>query len=83
VGLAAVQIAKAEGAISIATTRNRQRGQLLALGADHVIVPDEEESVARVRDITEVAGTHIIFDPIAGSLPDKLAEAAAPRGQHY
>src|SRR5215467_7633729 len=78
VGLAAIQIVKAEGAISIATTRTgAKRGELLALGADHVIVTDEEDLVARVKDITSGAGARIIFDPIAGPLVDKLAEAAA------
>ena len=78
-GLAAIQTVKAEGAISIATTRTRaKRDELLALGADHVIVTGEEDIVARVKDITGGAGTRIIFDPIAGPLLDKLAEAAAP-----
>src|SRR5215813_9189999 len=79
VGLAAIEIVKAEGAISIVTTRSAtKRGELLALGADHVIVTDEEDLVARVKHITAGAGTRIIFDPIAGPLLDKLAEAAAP-----
>jgi NADPH:quinone reductase-like Zn-dependent oxidoreductase len=78
-GLAAIQVVKAEGAISIVTTRNAtKRGELVALGADHVIVTDQEDLVARVNEITEGAGTRIIFDPIAGPLLDKLAEAAAP-----
>jgi len=79
VGLAAIEIVKAEGAISIVTTRSAsKRGELLALGADHVIVTDEEDLVARVKHITAGAGARIIFDPIAGPLLDKLAEAAAP-----
>lgn len=79
VGLAAIQIVKAEGAISIATTRtSAKRGELLALGADHVIVTNEEDLVARVKDVTSGAGARISFDPIAGPLLDKLAEAAAP-----
>src|SRR5215469_5153843 len=79
VGLAAIEIVKAEGAISIVTTRSAsKRGELLAFGADHVIVTDEEDLVARVKHITAGAGARIIFDPIAGPLLDKLAEAAAP-----
>jgi len=78
-GLAAIEIVKAEGAISIATTRNAaKRGELLALGADHVIVTDEEDLVARVIEITSGTGAQTIFDPIAGPLVDKLAVAAAP-----
>src|SRR5499427_6584859 len=78
-GVAAIQIVKAEGAISIATTRTAaKRDELLALGAAHVIVTDEEDLVARVKDITGGAGARIIFDPIGGPLLDRLAEAAAP-----
>jgi NADPH:quinone reductase-like Zn-dependent oxidoreductase len=78
-GLAAIQTVKAEGAMAIATTRTgAKRGELLALGADHVIVTGEEDVVARVKDITGGAGPRIIFDPIAGPLLDQLAEAAAP-----
>jgi NADPH:quinone reductase-like Zn-dependent oxidoreductase len=69
---------KAEGATSIATTRSRsKREELLALGADHVIVTDEENLVDRVKEITNKAGARIIFDPIGGPLVDQLAEAAA------
>ena len=68
----------AEGAIPIATTRTAaKRDGLLALGADHVIVTDEEDLLSRVREITSGAGVRIIFDPIAGPLLDRLAEAAA------
>jgi NADPH:quinone reductase-like Zn-dependent oxidoreductase len=78
-GLAAIQIAKAEGAISIATTRtSAKRDDLFVLGADHVIVTDEEDLPGRVQEITNGAGARIIFDPIAGPLFDRLAGAAAP-----
>src|SRR5262249_20166467 len=78
VGVAAIQTVKAEGAISIATPRTEaKRGELLALGADHVVVTDEEDLVSRVKDITGGAGARIIFDPIAGPLLGQLAEAAA------
>jgi len=77
-GLAAIETVKAEQAIAIATTRKRdKRDELLAAGADHVIVTEEEDLVARVKAITNGAGARLIFDPIAGSLLEKLAEAAA------
>ena len=42
VGLAAIQIVKAQGGTSIATTRtSAKKGKLIALGADHVIVTEE------------------------------------------
>ena len=77
-GLAAIETVKAQQAIAIATTRERdKREELLAAGADHVIVTGEEDLVARVKAITNGAGARLIFDPIAGPLLEKLAEAAA------
>ena len=81
VGLAAIQITKAEGATSIATTRkSNKKAELLSLGADHVIATEEEDFVARVREITGGKGARVTFDPVAGSFVEKLAEAAAPGG---
>jgi NADPH:quinone reductase-like Zn-dependent oxidoreductase len=81
VGLAAIEIVKAEGAISIATTRtSKKKAELLALGADHVIATEEENLVARVMEITGGKGAEITFDPIAGKGVEALAQAAAPGG---
>jgi NADPH:quinone reductase-like Zn-dependent oxidoreductase len=81
VGLAAIQIAKAEGATAIAVTRtSKKRAELLALGADHVVVTDEEDYVARVKEITGGKGVRLTFDPVAGPFIEKLAAAAAPGG---
>ena len=77
VGVAAIDIAKSEGAIAIATTRSaRKKADLLDLGADHVIVTEEEDLAARVREITAGVGARIIFDPVAGPTLDALATAA-------
>ena len=81
VGIAATEIVKAEGAISIATTRkSNKKAELLSLGADHVIATEEEDFVARVKEITGGKGARVIFDPVAGPFLEKLAEAAAPGG---
>lgn len=78
VGVAAIDIAKAEGAIIIATTRTaKKKADLLALGANYVIVTDEEDLVARVQEITGGAGARIIFDAVAGPGIEALADAAA------
>lgn len=46
VGLAAIQIVKAQGGIWIATTRtSAKKDQLVALGADHIILTEEEDLV--------------------------------------
>jgi NADPH:quinone reductase-like Zn-dependent oxidoreductase len=81
VGIAAIEIAKAEGAISIAATRSRKKkAQLLKLGANHVVVTDEEDLSERVNTITGGEGTRIIFDPIGGRALETLAAAASPSG---
>ena len=84
VGIAAIEIAKAEGAVSIATTRTgKKKAELLALGAGHVIATEEEDLVSRVQEITGGQGARVIFDPIAGPGIEKLAEAAAHGGIIY
>ena len=81
VGIAAIEIAKAEGAISIATTRkSNKKVELRSLGADHVIATEEEDIVARVNEITGGKGARVIFDPVAGPFLEKLAESAAAGG---
>jgi NADPH:quinone reductase-like Zn-dependent oxidoreductase len=79
VALAAMQITKSVGAIAIATTRGAgKKSFLLDAGADHVIVTDEQDLVERAKDITSGKGINLVFDPVAGPLLEKLAEAAAP-----
>jgi NADPH:quinone reductase-like Zn-dependent oxidoreductase len=81
VGLAAIQIAKAEGATAIAVTRSsKKRAELLALGADHIIATEEEDYVARIKEITGGKGVRLTFDPVAGPFVEKLAAAAAKGG---
>lgn len=81
VGIAAIEIAKAEGAVSIATTRkSAKKAELTALGADHVIAAEEEDFVACVKEITGGKGARVIFDPVSGPFLEKLAEAAQPGG---
>jgi NADPH:quinone reductase-like Zn-dependent oxidoreductase len=81
VGIAAIEMVKAEGAISIAVTRTAaKKAQLLELGADHVIVSDEEDLVARINEITSGKGARVVFDPIGGPILEKLAAATAYQG---
>ncbi len=81
VGLAAIQIVKAEGGTAIATTRTgAKKDELLQLGADYVIVTEEEDLPARVKEITGGKGARIIFDPIGGPFVEALTQAAADEG---
>ena len=78
VGLAAIQIANAAGAQTIAATRGAGKKQfLLDAGADHVIVTDEVDLAETVMEFTSGKGANIIFDPVGGPLLEKLADAAA------
>jgi NADPH2:quinone reductase len=81
VGLAAIQITLALGAVPIATTRTHgKREALLQGGATHVIATEEQDLVAEMRRITGNSGARLIFDPIAGPGIEKLAKAAAAGG---
>jgi NADPH:quinone reductase-like Zn-dependent oxidoreductase len=81
VGLAAIQIVNAEGGVPIAATRkSNKRAELLSLGAAHVIATEEEDVVARVKEITGGQGARLIFDPIGGPGFEKLVETAAYHG---
>jgi NADPH:quinone reductase-like Zn-dependent oxidoreductase len=81
VGLAAIQIVRDAGATAIAVTRTRAKhDELLALGADAVIVSDEEDYVARLNEITGGMGARITFDPVAGPFVEQLCAAAANGG---
>ncbi len=84
VGLAAIQIVKAEGGISIATTRSgSKREALLAEGADYVVATDEEDLPARVEEITGGKMASIVYDPVGGPFLEKLVAAAAPGATIY
>lgn len=79
VGYSAIQIAKAAGAMAIATTRtNAKKQMLLDKGADRVIVTNDEDLVSRVMEITNDRGVDLIFDAVAGPFLETLAAAAAP-----
>jgi NADPH:quinone reductase-like Zn-dependent oxidoreductase len=81
VGLAAIEMVKVEGGISIAVTRTAaKKDELLKAGADHVIVTNEEDLVTRVNEITSGAGARIVFDPIGGKILESLAAVTAPKG---
>ncbi|WP_415075701.1 zinc-binding dehydrogenase [Legionella sp.] len=84
VGIAAIEICREQGATSIAITRTRQKkAELLALGAAHLIVSNEEDILIRVKQITNNQGARVIFDPIAGPGIEKFATASANQGLIY
>lgn len=84
VGLGAVQLAKAEGAMVIGTTRTDAKADIIrAAGADHVIVTSQESLTEQVSRLTNGKGFSICLDPVAGPWIADLVEAAAPGGRIY
>ncbi len=78
VGYTALQVVRAAGAVSIATTRNVEKTDALRKGgADHVIVTGKEDLAARVLEITENRGADLVFDAVAGRIMEELTIAAA------
>ncbi len=81
VGLAAIQIVRDAGATAIAVTRtSAKRAELIALGAQHVIASQEEDYVARIKEITGGLGVRLTFDPVGGPFIQKLAAASGQGG---
>jgi NADPH:quinone reductase len=81
VGLAAIQMANAVGAIPIAITRSSaKRKRLEQAGAAHVIASQEEDLPARVASITGGRGARVAFDPVAGPELEIIAQAMAQNG---
>jgi NADPH:quinone reductase-like Zn-dependent oxidoreductase len=67
VGIAAIQVALAVGAIPIALTRTSAKKEaLLRAGAAQVVVTQDEDTVVRINEITAGAGVRVVFDPVAG-----------------
>jgi len=78
-GLAALETIRAEGGQSIAITRKSdKRAELLAFGANHVVVSEAEDVQSRVDQITGGKGVRIIVDAVGGPLLQTLAAIAAP-----
>jgi NADPH:quinone reductase-like Zn-dependent oxidoreductase len=81
VGIAAIQICKALGAVPIALTRSADKAEALReQGADHVVVGSAETAVDAVMQATGGRGARMVFDPVAGPGVHALAEMLAPGG---
>lgn len=81
VGLAAIQVARARGAIPIAVTRTREKEQrLLEAGAAHVVRSEEQDVAAEIARLSGGKGATIVVDPVGGPLAAQLVDALAPGG---
>ena len=81
VGLAAIQLANAVGAIPIATTRNQHKEQALKkAGAAFVINTKESQWVSRIHEVTSGKGVDLAFDAVAGPDLEKLTQVVHAEG---
>lgn len=82
VGLAAIQIAKREGATVIATASSREKlDRLKEFGLDHGINYREQDLVAEVMKLTDNRGVDLVVDPVGGSTLQKSIDVLSYRGR--
>ncbi|OON60811.1 quinone oxidoreductase [Massilia sp. KIM] len=81
VGLIACQWARALGVNLIGTVGSKEKGELaLAHGASHVINYNEEDIVARVRELTGGAGVPVVYDSVGKDTFFRSLDCLRPRG---
>ncbi|MGV8917173.1 MAG: zinc-dependent alcohol dehydrogenase family protein [Pseudomonas sp.] len=80
-GPAFVQLGKALGFNVIAATKDTQdRQRLLDLGAQSVVLTEEQDLIQRVNKLTGGKGVNAIFDGLGGAQMNLLVDALAPCG---
>lgn len=83
VGLAAIQIAKMQGATVIALSRTHAKGDvLLDKGADFVLATKEDDVTAKLLEITGGKGVNMVFDPVGGKEAAAIIYAMAQDGRY-
>ena len=81
VGLIACQWAKHLGATVIGTVGSEEKAALArAHGCDHPIRYDQEDLVARVRELTDGKGVAVVYDSVGQSTFEKSLDCLAPLG---
>lgn len=81
VGLLLVQWLKAVGATVIGTTGTEAKAEIArAAGADHVLLADDPDPAARVRDLTGEEGVRVTFDGVGKATFGTSLDSTARRG---
>lgn len=81
VGRFVIQLSRLYGYRTINVVRRRDVvEELREIGADEVIIEDEEDVPARVRELTDGNGVKYALDSVAGSSGSRLAQGLAPGG---
>ena len=76
-----VQLGKALGVKVIAATKSaEERDYLLGLGADKVIVTEEQDLLMQINKLTDNRGVDVVFDGLGGPQMSVLGDVLAPRG---
>ncbi|MEB0039232.1 MULTISPECIES: zinc-dependent alcohol dehydrogenase family protein [unclassified Pseudomonas] len=80
-GPAFVQMGKALGVKVIAAAKSaEQRDNLLALGADKVVVTEEQDLLIAINKYTDNRGVDVVLDGLGGPQMSILGDVLAPRG---
>ncbi len=81
VGQLLVQIARQRGAHVIGTAGTAEKAQLArSLGAEQVILYDQEDFAAAVRRLTDGQGVDVVYDSVGKATFDKSLDCLHPRG---
>lgn len=82
IGGSMVQMAKALGAHVVAATRNAEpHDALLKLGADKVVLTEEQDLSLAVGNFTHTKGVEVVVDGCGGHQMAMLGDVAAPCGK--
>ncbi len=81
VGQLLTQLAKMRGARVIVTVGSQDKAEIAkALGADHVILYNQENFRERVMDITQGQGVNVVYDAVGRDTIHDSIRSLAPRG---
>jgi NADPH:quinone reductase-like Zn-dependent oxidoreductase len=83
VGLAALQLAKGLGAVTIGTASAKKHARLAEMGLDHAIDYRSEDFEAAVKRITGGRGVDVALDAVGGSSFRKSYRSLAPMGRLF
>jgi NADPH:quinone reductase len=82
IGSTALMLARAWGAIPIATAGTREKCQAcLSFGAEHAVNYHETDFVAEAKRITQDRGVDVVLDMVGGSYLDKNVDVLALEGR--
>ncbi|HEU5003132.1 MAG TPA: zinc-binding dehydrogenase [Actinomycetota bacterium] len=83
IGLAALQLAKNRGAVTIGTAREEKHERLRGMGLDHAIDYRTQDFETQVKEITAGRGVDVALDSIGGTTMRKSYRCLAPLGRLF